>query len=95
MRRLRATLATELGVDPGAGVQALETAILRQDPTLAGHTPAPEPSADCPYRSLRAYDVADAEWYFGREADLAACLRRLAGGRVLAVLGPSGCGKSS
>ena len=95
LRRLRATLATELGVDPGAGVQALETAILRQDPTLAGHTPAPEPSPDCPYRSLRAYDVADAEWYFGREADLAACLRRLAGGRVLAVLGPSGCGKSS
>jgi WD40 repeat protein len=55
----------------------------------------PEPSATCPYLGLVAYDVGDAEGFFGRDADVAACLRRLATTDVLAVVGPSGSGKSS
>jgi WD40 repeat protein/energy-coupling factor transporter ATP-binding protein EcfA2 len=39
--------------------------------------------------------VADADAFFGRDADVAACLRRLAAVGVLAVVGPSGSGKSS
>ena len=38
-RRLRRTLAEELGIDPGQALRELETAILRQDPSL--DTPAP------------------------------------------------------
>ena len=33
--------------------------------------------------------------FFGRQADVAACLDRLEAAHVLAVVGPSGCGKSS
>ena len=55
----------------------------------------PEPRATCPYLGLVAYDVGDAEGFFGRDADVAACLRRLATTDVLAVVGPSGSGKSS
>ena len=49
----------------------------------------------CPYLGLVPYDVADADGFFGRDADVAACLRRLADDGVLAVVGPSGSGKSS
>ena len=41
-------------------------------------TALPEPSAACPYLGLVAYDVADAEAFFGRDAEVAACLGRLA-----------------
>ena len=95
LRRVRAVLDRELGLDPGPDIEALEQAILRQDPSLVVETALPEPSAVCPYRGLLPYDVDDAERFFGREADVAACLRRLADRSVLAVVGPSGCGKSS
>ncbi len=95
LRRLRTVLQEELGLEPGPEIAELEAAILRQDPTLAPATALPEPSAECPYRGLLPYDVADAETFFGREADIEACLRRLAATSVLAVVGPSGCGKSS
>jgi WD40 repeat protein len=39
--------------------------------------------------------VGDADGFFGRDADVVACLRRLAATGVLAVVGPSGSGKSS
>ncbi|HEX6423864.1 MAG TPA: BTAD domain-containing putative transcriptional regulator, partial [Acidimicrobiales bacterium] len=95
LHRARGVLATELGVDPGPDLVALEAAILRQDPSLVADTALPEPSATCPYLGLVPYDVADADGFFGRDADVAACLRRLAETRVLAVVGPSGSGKSS
>ena len=37
LRRLRATLADELGLDPGAPIRDLETAILQQDPAVQWH----------------------------------------------------------
>ena len=68
--------------------------MLRQDPSL-DPVVAREVSATCPYRGLLPYDAEDADSFFGREDDVAACLRRLRDTGVLAVVGPSGVGKSS
>ncbi|MFI7064717.1 BTAD domain-containing putative transcriptional regulator [Kribbella sp. NPDC050124] len=95
IQRLRGALNRELGLDPSTEVDALEQAILRQDPALTVQSPLPEPSPVCPYPGLRPYDVDDADAFFGRDADIAACLRTLTESSVLAVAGPSGCGKSS
>ncbi|KRF23909.1 BTAD domain-containing putative transcriptional regulator [Phycicoccus sp. Soil803] len=95
LQRARATLVTEFGLDPGPQLADLEEAILRQDPALVTQGTPPEQDGACPYLGLVAYDVGDAPAYFGREADVAACLRRLDEAGVLAVVGPSGCGKSS
>ena len=51
-----------------------------------------------PYKGLRAFEEADADEFFGRDALTATLIERLAdpvGGRFLAVVGPSGSGKSS
>jgi WD40 repeat protein/DNA-binding SARP family transcriptional activator len=95
LHQARTVLATDLGVGPGPDLVALEAAILRQDPSLVPDTALPEPSTACPYLGLVPYDLADADVFFGRDADVAACLRRLADVGVLAVVGPSGSGKSS
>ncbi|MEV0290802.1 BTAD domain-containing putative transcriptional regulator [Kribbella sp. NPDC050820] len=95
IQRLRGALNRELGLDPSPEIDALEQAILPQDPALTVQSPLPEPSPVCPYPGLRPYDVDDADGFFGRDADIAACLRILTENSVLAVAGPSGCGKSS
>ncbi|MGH3826119.1 MAG: caspase, EACC1-associated type, partial [Pseudonocardiaceae bacterium] len=60
---------------------------------------APAPDVVCPYRGLAAYDVADARYFFGREALTEQLVARLAeqlpGAGTLVVVGPSGSGKSS
>ncbi|TCC47610.1 hypothetical protein E0H75_22865 [Kribbella capetownensis] len=89
IRRLKALM------DSTAEVDALEQAILREDSSLVADSLLPEPSPECPYQGLKPYDVDDADSFFGRDAEIAACLRRLADQSVLAVAGPSGCGKSS
>ena len=94
IRQLRTVLARELGIDPAPEVVALEQSILRQDPSLV--VPAARPLTDrCPWQGLMAYDVGDAERFFGRDADVAACLAILGRSSFLALVGPSGCGKSS
>jgi len=95
IRRLRTVLDRDLGLEPSRDVAALEEAILRQDPSLVVESALPEPSPECPYRGLMPYDVDDADCFYGRDAEVAACLRKLADQSVLAVMGPSGCGKSS
>ena len=95
LHRARSVLLTELGLDRGPDLVALEQAILRQDPSLLTEAALPEPSPTCPYLGLVPYDVGDVELFFGRERDLADCLRTLATAGVLAVVGPSGSGKSS
>ncbi len=95
IHRLRAVLNRDLGLDPSPDIDSLERAILRQDPSLVAESVLPEPSPVCPYQGLRSYDVDDADGFFGRDADVAACLRKMSDGSVLAVVGPSGCGKSS
>ncbi|MGH8907810.1 MAG: TIR domain-containing protein [Egibacteraceae bacterium] len=49
----------------------------------------------CPYRGLEVFDAAHAEFFFGRDTDIALVVEKLKTSRFLAVLGPSGCGKSS
>ena len=94
LKRARAMLVDELGLDPGRELVELEEQLLRQDPAL-DPVLAREVSGTCPYRGLLPYDAEDADSFFGREADVAACLRKLRDSRVLAVVGPSGIGKSS
>ncbi len=94
LKRARAMLVDELGLDPGRELVELEQLLLRQDPSLAPPGER-EVSADCPYRGLLPYDAADADSFFGRDDDVGACLRRLRDSGVLTVIGPSGIGKSS
>jgi WD40 repeat protein/DNA-binding SARP family transcriptional activator len=95
LRRARELLIRELGLDPGRELAQLEQAVLRQDPSLTAATALPRPVARCPYPGLLPYDVEDADFFFGRSADLAACRRRLHESGVLVLVGPSGSGKSS
>ncbi len=90
----RRMLREELGLDPGAELTSLEEAILRQDPELSGAKSA-EVNPVCPYRGLLPYEAEDAESFFGRDTDVAACLEKLRQEGVLVVVGPSGTGKSS
>ncbi len=55
------------------------------------------PQADIPnpYKGLRAFQQADADDFFGRQALVQQSLARLAESPFLAVVGPSGSGKSS
>ena len=95
IKRARAVLIAELGLDPGPELVAVERAILRQDPSLLAHRDPAADSGVCPYRGLLPYDVADTEDYFGRDAAMATCRDVLSRHGVLAVVGPSGSGKSS
>ena len=96
LHRARTVLATELGLDPGPDLVALEQAILRQDPALAVDRPAPDAVAVCPYlgsvllRHRRRRDVLRP----GRARSPSACAGSEPAG-MLAVVGPSGSGKSS
>ncbi len=94
LRAARKNLDEELGIAPGARLSKLETAILRQDPSLAPAPPA-NPRADCPYRGLEAFGPQDADAYVGREDDIERVLGRFRPGALVAIAGPSGCGKSS
>ena len=48
-----------------------------------------------PYKGLRAFEEADAAFFFGREALTQELVSRAGESRFLAVVGPSGSGKSS
>lgn len=96
LRRASRTMRDELGLDPGAELVELEARMLAQDPTLLE---VPNriggSSATCPYRGLRPFDAADADFYFGRATVVADAVRRLEEFPLLLVVGPSGSGKSS
>jgi hypothetical protein len=49
----------------------------------------------CPFLGLRPFDSGDSRWFYGRDEQTDALLRRLARARFLAVVGTSGSGKSS
>jgi DNA-binding SARP family transcriptional activator/WD40 repeat protein len=95
IRQLRAVLARELGIDPAPEVIALEQSILRQDPALRHDDDTTEPTSTCPWQGLQAYDVTEADRFFGRDAEIASGLAILTERRLLALVGPSGSGKSS
>ena len=48
-----------------------------------------------PYPGLAAFTEADAELFFGREAEVSRLWRTITTRRLLAVIGPSGVGKTS
>lgn len=48
-----------------------------------------------PYPGLAPFTESDTGNFFGRESEIGALWRRIAGRRLLAVVGPSGAGKSS
>ncbi|NDJ84642.1 MAG: protein kinase [Chloroflexi bacterium] len=53
------------------------------------------PSADNPYKGLRAFEEADSDDFYGREELIGRLLKHLRHHSFLAVIGPSGSGKSS
>jgi energy-coupling factor transporter ATP-binding protein EcfA2 len=52
-------------------------------------------AGDNPFIGLRPFGAADADVFFGREAQVAKLLERLRDTRFVATVGASGCGKSS
>lgn len=84
LRRIRALLADELGVDPGPGLQRLERRLLAQDPALL----LPEPVTDAPAL------VRPLSTFLGRADELAAIRDLLAGHRLVTLVGPGGAGKT-
>jgi len=83
----RAMLRDELGMDPSAGLQQLQRAVLRQDPCLEAPTPAGPSRPALP---------AAANELIGRERELAVLTTLLndAPVRLVTLLGPGGTGKS-
>ncbi|WP_433721428.1 BTAD domain-containing putative transcriptional regulator [Actinoplanes sp. CA-051413] len=91
LRRIRALLADDLGVDPGPALQSLERRLLAQDPGLllparAGPAPRPVTKAPAVTRPLSAF--------VGREAELAALEATMPATRLLSLVGPGGAGKT-
>ena len=80
-QRVRATLADELGLDPGPQLRRLEQQVLTHDPALRGPVRGNLPS-------LAAELV-------GREADIAALAELLEERRLVELVGPGGIGKTA
>ena len=49
----------------------------------------------CPFKGLAHFDVADTEYFFGRERLVADLYSRVVDSTVVGIIGPSGSGKSS
>jgi len=94
--RLRERLADELGIDPSPEVQALATAVLRQQvpgprTPVAAPTPPPPPAAPPAAPALPARLSA----VLGRGRDVATALQQLRAGRLVTLTGPGGVGKTT
>jgi WD40 repeat protein/DNA-binding winged helix-turn-helix (wHTH) protein len=61
----------------------------------AGRVGASEAVVERPYPGLMAFTEADAEHFFGREAEVEALWEKVRQQKLLAVIGPSGVGKTS
>jgi predicted ATPase/DNA-binding SARP family transcriptional activator len=85
-RETRELLVEQLGIEPGAELQALERAILNQDSSLSvrqradGPAPTNVPTPATPL--------------IGRERELAVASELLRSHRLLTLIGAGGCGKS-
>ena len=88
-RRLRGTLAEELGIDPGQALRELETAILRQDSSLDAPAPAVTLRPAPPGTLVPAQLPPTVAAFAGRGTELA---RLDARSRQLRFLGTSGPG---
>jgi DNA-binding SARP family transcriptional activator/tetratricopeptide (TPR) repeat protein len=97
-QRARQALRTELGIDPGPGLQRLQTRILSGDPelTLAGHS---EPTAR--RKSTPRQLPADLRDFTGRGREVSVLADLLTSGQapgtiaIGAITGPGGIGKTT
>ena len=89
LARARRMLRDELGLDPGPELLASRRRSCARTPRWPARE-AVETSPVCPYRGLLPYEADDAESFFGRDADVAACLEKLRAEGVLAVVGALG-----
>jgi DNA-binding SARP family transcriptional activator len=103
LRRARARLAEDLGIDPGPALRELEHGILTQDPRLSAPPTAPLTTSAT---TVQAPVVAapgvpgGAAPYVGRDAELAQVLRAAAEAtagqaRIVLVTGDAGAGKTA
>lgn len=93
LRRVRARLDDELGLQPGPELRELEQAVFGQAPELRLPAPKPPSPAPVPRPAVRADGLV------ARESELALAEERLAaarrgGGGVLLVAGEAGIGKT-
>ncbi|MFI7587001.1 BTAD domain-containing putative transcriptional regulator [Spongisporangium articulatum] len=106
LRRTRAHLADELGIDPSPQLRALEEAMLRQDPDLAASGPVDRPPSSGPPSgppsdaSSNSKTAAPADGFVGRDEPLAELDRawtsaRAGRGRVVVISGEPGIGKTA
>jgi DNA-binding SARP family transcriptional activator/WD40 repeat protein len=92
LRELEEELASNV-VDLGAVRERAERYATRRPEPAGGRDEGRMPV--CPFKGLASYDVADADYFFGRERLVAEMVARLVGTTLLGVVGPSGSGKSS
>ncbi|HZD02656.1 MAG TPA: BTAD domain-containing putative transcriptional regulator [Actinomycetes bacterium] len=97
-RRLRDSLADQLGIDPGPELRRLEERILRQDPSLDLAAPPAGPR-DGPSRLPPVFAASPQAPLVGRDAELDRLWRawegaRASGHRLVVVSGEPGIGKS-
>jgi predicted ATPase/DNA-binding SARP family transcriptional activator len=86
-QRVRKGLADELGLDVGPELQALERAVLSQDPALASPVPL---AASRRATVLPTYLTS----FVGRAAEFAQLAEAVTRNRIVTVVGPGGVGKS-
>ncbi|MFI9384994.1 BTAD domain-containing putative transcriptional regulator [Kutzneria sp. NPDC052558] len=84
-RRARSTLVEQLGVEPGARLRRLESAILAEEPVHEPPVSVPVVVSGLP---------AEVTSFIGREEELAKLGGMFAGGRLVTLVGTGGVGKS-
>ncbi|MEV7013220.1 BTAD domain-containing putative transcriptional regulator [Streptosporangium sp. NPDC051022] len=95
LRRVRAVLAEELGIEPGAELRRLEQAVFDQSPELDPAVPVPVAERDAPETARGEYrgDLVARQAQMRRIGERLAGVRRGRGG-VLLVTGEAGVGKT-
>jgi len=92
-RFARDALRDEVGIDPGAELNALHRRILAGDPDLLLPSSSSSLTASPAGRPVEVH-LPRPRHLVGRAEDLAAVVDRIATGSVLTLVGPAGCGKT-
>ncbi|HWN28898.1 MAG TPA: BTAD domain-containing putative transcriptional regulator, partial [Actinomycetospora sp.] len=88
----RARLVDELGIEPGAELQALHTELLRDDVEVPAPRPG-RPRDEAPEEPVRTLPTVRSR-LIGREGEVADVLALLGRGGLVTVVGTAGCGKT-